>query len=65
MNRYEFLSTLSIVTFFGILGCGVQPKFNDQIMSAKGESKATATVTYKVIDADGNVKETGTLTNKE
>lgn len=34
-------------------------------MSTQGKSQATATVTYQVIDKDGNVKETGTLTNKD
>lgn len=64
MNRYEFLCTLSIFGFFGILGCGVQPKY-DITMSTQGKSQATVTATYKIVDADGNVKETGTITNKE
>jgi len=65
MNRYEFLSTLSIFAFFGILGCGVQPKLEEQYMSTEGKTQAAVTATYKIIDADGNVKETGTITNKE
>jgi hypothetical protein len=71
MDRKQFLRNLSILAVLPILGCGVQSTTDTQeqfMGNAKGEGKATATVSYKVIDKDGNVKlektETVKLENK-
>ena len=67
MKRSEFLRNLSILPLIGILGCSssTQTKVDEEFMSdVKGSSSAKATVHYKVVDKNGNVKEKGVAKGK-
>ena len=64
MNRKQFIRNLSILSLLPILGCDIiNQKPNEEFMgNAEGKSGATATVEYKVVDKDGNVKHVGKST---
>lgn len=64
MNRKQFIRNLSILSLLPILGCNTtQPQTDKEFMGkAEGKSVTTATVEYKIIDKDGNVKKVGTST---
>ena len=67
MKRSEFLRNLSILPLIGILGCSssTQTKVDEEFMGkAEGKSGATATVHFKVVDKNGNVKEKGVAKRK-
>lgn len=62
MKRSQFLKGLSVLPFLVILGCNsnsaIQPNQETQynMASQKGSSGSTATVSYKIVDKDGNIK---------
>lgn len=62
MKRSQFIGYLAVLPLVGILGCGTstQNKQNEDFMGkAEGKSGSKAAVHFKVIDKDGNVKQTG------
>ena len=67
IKRSEFLRNLSILALIGILECSssTQTKVYEEFMGkAEGKSGATATVHFKVVDKNGNVKEKGVAKGK-
>jgi len=67
MKRSTLLRNLSILPLIGILGCSspTETKKDEEFMGkAEGKSGATAKVHFKVVDKNGNVKETGVAEGK-